>query len=477
MKTKKLILTLAFLAQFFIPGNVGIAQRVKLTASDGEGGKWFGYSVSVSGDYALIGAPHDNPGGVGSGSAYIFKREGTAWIQQAKLVPSDGAEEDGFGFGVSVSGDYALIGAARDDDNGLESGSAYIFKREGTVWIQQAKLAPIDGAEGDEFGWSVSVSGDYAVIGAAEHDDSGPNSGAAYVFKREGETWVLQAKLVGDDGNADDQFGCSVAVVGDYTVIGARHKEDASTDGEIGAAYVFKREGETWVQQAKLVPDDWEEGFQFGFKVSIFEDYAIIGAPGFFGMNSAAYIFKREAAGWTQQVKLPVEGWNVSISDSYAIIGWSSIYAYGYAHVLRREGTNWTELAVLTSGDTLSAEDGFGSSASISGKYALIGDPRRFGLDLGAAYIYDLDQLVVGVEDSDGVSWNLYPNPANRSVTIVPPTDGVIEKVVLYDLAGRVVYQARPANNTLALSELPKGIYLLEVEIANRIMMKKLIVD
>jgi hypothetical protein len=139
--------------------------------------------VSVDGDTALVGASGDDDAGFSSGSAYVFTRSGTAWTQQAKLTAADAASGDQFGYAVSVDGDTALVGARFDDDAGSFSGSAYVFTRSGTVWTQQAKLTAADAAGGDEFGWSVSVDGDTALVGAYLDDDGGTDSGSAYVFE------------------------------------------------------------------------------------------------------------------------------------------------------------------------------------------------------------------------------------------------------------------------------------------------------
>ena len=157
-------------------------EEAKITASDGAPDDHFGFLVSISGDYAVVGASSNDDNGSNSGSAYVFKRTGTTWAQEAKLLPSDGATEDHFGASVSISGDYAVLGAWCDDDNGLSSGSAYLFKRSGTNWTQEAKLLPSDGAPGDNFGWSASISGDYSVLGAPFDDDNGLSSGSAYVY-------------------------------------------------------------------------------------------------------------------------------------------------------------------------------------------------------------------------------------------------------------------------------------------------------
>ena len=154
----------------------------KLLASDGTTDDLFGRSVSIYGDTALIGVTGDDDNGDYSGSAYVFTCDGASWTQQAKLTSSDGATDDFFGRSVSLYGDTALIGAIGSDDNGDVSGSAYVFTRDGTSWTQQVKLLASDGAFGDIFGWSVSLYGDTALIGAYGDDDNGDDSGSAYMF-------------------------------------------------------------------------------------------------------------------------------------------------------------------------------------------------------------------------------------------------------------------------------------------------------
>ncbi len=206
----------------------------KLTASDAASGDQFGTSVAVSGDTAVIGAFLDDDAGSGSGSVYVFTRSGTTWTEEAKLTASDAAAADIFGNSVSVSGDTAVIGAVQDDDAGGTSGSAYVFTRSGTTWTEQQKLTASDAAANDEFGISVAVTGDTTVIGATGDANE---SGAAYVFTRSGTTWTEQAKLIASDVALDDDFGRSVAVTGDTAVVGASSNDDAGSGS--GSAYVF----------------------------------------------------------------------------------------------------------------------------------------------------------------------------------------------------------------------------------------------
>jgi hypothetical protein len=241
------------------------AAEVKLTADDGAPGDQFGFSVAIDGDYAIVGADADD---FGTGSAYIFFWNGVGWEQQQKLTASDGAPGDQFGYSVAIAGEYAIVGASAPWKSG--TGSAYIFKREGTSWTEQQKLTASDGASGDGFGYSVAIAGEYAFAGAAG-DDSG--TGSAYIFKRDGTSWTQQQKLTASDGVAADAFGFSVSIDGDYAFAGA-----AGDDSGTGSAYLFKRDGTSWTQQAKLTASDGAADDHFGFSVAVAGDYAIVGA-------------------------------------------------------------------------------------------------------------------------------------------------------------------------------------------------------
>jgi len=328
----------------------GVCREPKLLASDGAAYDFFGYAVSVSGDTALVGAAGDNDNGIASGSAYVFVRSGTSWTQEAKLVAGDGAPADRFGVSVSLSGDTALVGAFGDDDNGSLSGSAYVFVRNGGTWTWQAKLVAIDGWAGDLFGVAVSVSGDTALVGAHEDGDNGYISGSAYVFVRSGSTWTQQAKFLADDGAAGDEFGHAVSVSGDTALVGAFG--DGDNGSLSGSAYVFVRNGGTWTQQAKLLASDGAVGDAFGYAVSVSGDTALVGA-----------------------------GWD---DDN----GTNS----GSAYVLVRNGGTWAQQAKLLASDG-AAGDGFGIAVSVSGDTALVGadwDDDN-GSDFGSAYVFVRD--------------------------------------------------------------------------------------
>ncbi len=296
-------------------------------------GEWdsFGDSVSLSGSYAIVGSICDDDAGSCSGSAYIFHFNGTNWVQQAKLTASDAAGNDRFGCSVSISGDRAIVGAYGNDDAGSSSGAAYLFERSGSAWVQQPKLTASDAAAVDRFGDAVSVCGDYAFVGATLDDDYGEDSGSAYVFHREGGNWVEVDKLTTEEPGSDyDLFGASVAVASDYAIVGAYGANDGGANP--GAAYVFKRDGANWSQQTKLTNDSGSSNDLFGWTVSISSDYALVGAHqddenG--ALSGACYAFNREGETWVPKPKItPFDpmpwhyyGYSVGVSGSTAVVG------------------------------------------------------------------------------------------------------------------------------------------------------------
>jgi FG-GAP repeat len=303
-------------------------------ASDGAADDNFGISVAISGNHAIVGAYGDDIGANGNqGSAYVFVRSGSSWTQQAKLTASDGAADDLFGYSVAISGDYAIVGAYGDDIGANSAqGSAYVFVRTGTSWTQQLKLTASDGAAGDRFGSRVAISGDYAIVGAYL-DDIGANNdqGSAYLFMRSSNSWTQQAKLTASDGAAADNFGISVAISEDYTIVGA-YADDIGANSNQGSAYVFVPVVGTWTQQAKLTASDGVAFDNFGGSVAISGDYAIVGAYNDdIGANTnqgSAYVFQRTGSSWTLVRKVTdnspantYNGTSVGISNGSFIIG------------------------------------------------------------------------------------------------------------------------------------------------------------
>ena len=394
-------------------GLLALRQTGKLVASDGSNNDEFGISVSISGDTAVIGAVLDGVGqSFNRGAAYVFTRSGGVWTEQQKLTASDAAPADFFGFSVSISGNTVVIGAFGDDSS---RGAAYVFTRSGTLWTEQQKLTAPDREPGDGFGRGVSVSGDTAIIGA-NGDDSA--RGSAYVFTRSGTVWTGQQKLTASDGAAADLFGFSVVVSGDTAIVGAYGK-DVELNGDQGAAYVFTRSGNVWTEQQRLTASDGGASDLFGFSLAVSGETAVVGAPfDDLAVNvdqGSAYVFKRNGSVWTEQQKLTASdgldndqfGTSVAISGDIVVIGASrddlgANIDQGSAYVFTRSGTTWTGQQKLTASDG-ALNDFFGRSVALSGNNALIG---AYGDESsrGSAYTFANGYTVSGrVSTSGGV--------------------------------------------------------------------------
>jgi len=453
------------------------SEVAKLTASDKTAGDYFGYSVSISGDgsTAIVGARLEDPSGVSNaGSAYIFELVNGQWTELAKLTASDKASNDQFGYSVSLSGDglTAIVGAYQEDPDGVSSaGSAYIFEK-GSGWTsgssnQSGKLTASDKGSGDEFGSSVSISSDgsTAIVGAPLEDPSGLSAaGSVYIFEK-GSGWTSgteDAKLTASDKAADDNFGQSVSISGDgSTAIVGAPLEDPSGFSGAGSAYIFEK-GSGWTsgnEVAKLTASDKAATAYFGSSVSISSDglTAIVGAvledPDGVSSAGSAYIFEK-GSGWTsgnEDAKLTASdkeigdnfGQSVSISSdgSTAIVGAYREYPSGVSNAgsayIFEKGSGWTsgnEDAKLTASDK-TADDQFGQSVSISGDglTVIVGvyleDPSGINA-AGSAYIFDTSKIELIVPSDPFILDNsFYPEPTagNIGTTLAASEEGIMQ--------------------------------------------------
>jgi len=364
----------------------------------------FGISVAISGDYAIVGAYADDTGATDAGSAYIYVRSGTTWSLQATLNNPAPAAYDRFGHSVAISGDYAIVGAYADDTGADDAGSAYIYVRSGTTWSLQSTLNNPTPTASDLFGYSVAISGDYVIVGAYGDDTGATDAGSAYIYVRSGTTWSLQSTLNNPTPVATDYFGCSVAISGDYAIVGAHNDDTGVTDA--GSAYIYTRSGTTWSLQATLNNPTLVADDLFGHIVAISGDYAIVSATyNDTGADNAgsAYIYVRSGATWSLQATLnnpaPATsdqfGRSVAISGDYTIVGAhgddTGAGDAGSAYIYVRSGTTWSLQSTLNN-PAPAAGDQFGVSVAISGDYAIVG---ALGDDTGAdgagsAYIYGI---------------------------------------------------------------------------------------
>jgi FG-GAP repeat/LytTr DNA-binding domain len=376
-----------------------VTHPVEQVASDGEVGDEFGHSVAISSNYAIVGAPNDNIGANSNqGSAYIFFFNGTGWVEQAKLVAVGGASDDNFGYSVSISGDYAIVGAPNDNVGASSNqGSAYIFIRSGTAWTQQANFTGISALANDNFGRSVSIDGDYAAIGAPGDDvGANTNQGTAYVFIRSGVSWTEEDKKTIPSGAASDAFGTSVSISGIYLIVGAPYDDVSGTTGA-GSAHIFQRIGTAW-SHIQVLTFINSEDYHFGYSVSISGNYMVVGAPdegpgGAFG-NGRAYIFNglswvtTDNGNWLVTI-LGLDHdigdrfcFSVSTGGNYIIVGAPNSDTVatlsGRAYLLQTDGTDWYFVRNIL--DPLGgAIHLMGSSTAVSASACVMGSPIANG--------------------------------------------------------------------------------------------------
>lgn len=461
----KLVLVSGLLLANLFAHSQTFTQIFKAAAMDREIDDRLGYSVDISGNYAIIGCYGDDfaPVDPNMGSAYIFEKTGIEdWTFVQKVSASDRDDYDRFGWSVAIDGNIAVVGAYQEDHNLVDAaplsnaGSAYVYTRgvDG-VWIQMQKLIASDRTAGDEFGWAVDISDSTIIVGAHHegHDAFGGayeyHAGSAYIFDLNlAGTWVETQKIVGsqraddhfypegrpdpDDENLSDLFGGSVAISGNYIIVGA-HNHDYGLGGvgtgflwNQGIAYVFERSGGVWTEVEKLQATIQKAWDRFGYAVDIDSTLAVVGVwaedESEFGaaslMNSGgAYIFERDLSGnWIQEQKLDASdrttgdhfGRSVAIDGDYLVIGaeqedidgdgglGDTLSNAGAAYIfLKGGGGTWTEIQKIAASDRNDL-DLFGDDVAISGSTILAGawqqdldsDGGAELEDAGAAYFY-----------------------------------------------------------------------------------------
>ncbi len=447
-KMSSLMKPLLALAILFLYSNTNILEAqswnevMKAVASDRGANDLFGYSVSISGDYAIVGAKQEDHNATGgqfldnAGAAYILKKNSDTWTVVQKIVAADRAANDEFGASVAISGDYAIVGAPRKTikvgfDMEAYAGAAYIFRNTSGTWKMLRKVVAVEPKFGDEFGYSVAISEDFAIVGAPNDDVpvSGgvpqSNQGSAQIYKRDSTTWSFEQTITGSYAGNGNRFGWSVGISGNFAIVGV--PLDGTTApvnyGKSGSAYIFFRGSiGTWKQSALLNASDKAAGDEFGNSVAISGDYAIVGAmledhnaTGGSTLSSAgsAYIFKRNGNNWTQAKKIVASdreasdkfGVSVSISGDYAIVGaynedqdkagGNTLSDAGSAYIFRNTAGNWTQANKIVSSDR-GGSDLFGYSVAISEDYAIAGayseDENQTGgnnlASAGSSYIF-----------------------------------------------------------------------------------------
>jgi hypothetical protein len=432
----------------------------------GAGGD-FGQSFAIDGDTIVVGTPDDSGNGTGvnppldpkgsspgSGAAHVFVRSGGAWVHQAWLKASNTGEGDHFGSSVAISGNTIAIGAPNEDsgatgidgtqqdESASDAGAVYVFVRNGSTWTQQAYIKASNTREDAGFG-NVALSGDTLAVGSLgessaatgidgdQQDTTAPGAGAAYVFKRTGTTWAQQAYIKASNTGAGDSFGL-VALDGDTLAVGATGERSNATGiggdqtnndaSDAGAVYVFRRTADAWAQEAYIKASNTDAGDQFGAP-ALSGNTLVVTAPGedssATGVNGdqenddlfdagAAYVFVRDGSTWTQQAYVKASNSDdadaldtASIFGNTMVLGASgeassatgingdqtdnSTFGAGAAYLFERSGGTWTQKAYIK--HPTDASSGFVGSA-LSAQWLVIGSPL-----VDEVTVYDLDSL------------------------------------------------------------------------------------
>jgi hypothetical protein len=443
--------------------------ETRFTPGDTRYFQQFGWAVAADGETVVVGAPADEPHGLyNAGAAYVFVRDGDAWVEQVKLVAADAAESSQFGYAVAIHGNTILVGAHYDSVN---AGAAYVFTREGDAWTQQAKLTPADAAGGKEFGCAVALDGDRLVVGAMADAEGGYHAGAAYVFEKAGATWSEQAKLMSDLAQPGDLFGFAVALAGDTAAVGSPFNDDVGSDA--GAVHVFARTESGWGQQAELFASDAATSDFFGWSVAIAGDKVLAGAPqksGAAEFAGAAYVFTRVGSTWSPAAKLVAAdaqandyfGYALALRGSMAAIGApldsSQGNVAGAIYLFRCAGNIWNQ-DVEFSAKEVQPGDQFGFGVALTDSLLAVGAPfndQGVGFDNGAAYAFALSSPN-GPPVADASATVTEVLSANR-VDAVATLDGSRSSdpdndalTYTWSVGGTALATGSPASVTLAL--------------------------
>jgi hypothetical protein len=390
--TKVLCSSFLFLSPgWLVTSSFAQCDETELNSSDGATDDNFGAAIALDRDHLVVGASGDD---TTAGSVYLFKKAGGGWVEKLKLVASDREQYDYFGSAVAIQKKRIVVAAPQDNDLGYHSGSVYVYTADGAHGFSETKLHAADGVENQLFGWNaVAILGNRIAIGARFDNTAGYAAGAAYIFGLSDGAWVQEAKLISDDIHAFDIFGSAVAIGGRSVAVGAL---GAQTDGvRVGAVYVFELDGGNWVQQAKLVTHDPDELDFFGSSVAMTRDGSriISGATEDEGAGSA-YIFRRDGDTWVEEAKLSGDGYgsfgtSVAINFPYCAIGAPFYGTAGATYLFLFDGANWNLVNRFEPSDG-TFDDSYGQTVAIDAATLAAGAPlHKFESGPGAVYVYD----------------------------------------------------------------------------------------
>ncbi len=363
-----------------------------LTASSSD---VFGTSVTIEGEVALVGAP-DNPLSLEPGSIFLFRRTSGVWTQETELLPVDGEPEDQFGSSVALSGEVAVVGIPGDDDVDFNSGAAAVYRFNGSEWVFEQKLVASDGSLGDGFGLNVAISGDAIAVGVRK-GSLGALPSAVYLFRFDGSEWLQEQKIV--RGFPKDKFGRALDLDGDRLLAGSPRDDDQGTNA--GSAYLFEYSGIEWIETAFLTPNDGAAGDEFGASVALGEETIFIASPRAdestpaLEDSGAVYTFILSGSSWVQDQKLTAIaadsddnfGISIAVQADRFVVGAPGVGGLGAAALFERTGNQWQQIDTFA---TNSVGESFGRAVALDGNDALFGAPESTLNGSGSAYLFGL---------------------------------------------------------------------------------------
>ncbi|WP_395373916.1 hypothetical protein [Marinicella sp. W31] len=363
----------------------------KLISSDGLADDRFGYSFDIDGHRAIIGQQF------GSG-AYIFNYDGTEWVETAKILPDDVESSDLFGVTVSISGNWVLIGSSKDQTDHYDEGSVRFFRYENQQWIEHQKIHASNTMRGLWFGTTVHIDGLRAFVTSGGVNANENQSGQIYYYEFDGTLWREKQIIFPHDGTRQDFFGDDFVIEGDQALIGAGwHDNDEYT--KIGAVYYYQFLAQQWVFQQKLIPSDGNNNDYFGTSIGFDGNRALIG-----GNEEKVYYFRLFGNSWVESQILPEPldfiygsfGSRLHLNKDVAIIGASrettDIFQGGSAYKYIFDAGQWIENQKIRT-DDVSERAYFGDSIYFNDQYALIGAPgdsNDNGGVSGSVFIYPM---------------------------------------------------------------------------------------
>lgn len=490
---KKVIPTLILISVIFHSFCQEWYETDVLVASTGGAIDWFAYDTDMDNNFVVLGAPYHDVGSIeDQGAAFVYYFDGDNWAHEQILTASDGVSGDEFGRSVAIDGDFLVVGAMfKNSNDKAQTGAAYIFKFDGSTWVEYQKIVPAEGESYDWFGGAADIEDTVMVVGAhTANVQESSNAGTVHVYYFNGSTWYEDQELYASDHGTQNWFGISLDLNGKDLIIGSTG-DDIELNDDQGSAYVFRYE-DSWSEVQKLTASDGEESDDFGRSVSISGNTILIGSPECeidnVNYQGAVYYFNYSSGNWSQIQKLSIPtvnsflsfGIDLALKGDTAIIGaegqtvGDNTYQ-GAAFIYTKNGSTWTKDQELSASDG-KENDYYGNSVSITNNFALVGAYRStIGSNSmqGSAYI-----LKYGTNSINDYSLLanvfLYPNPTNGLVSIDSQQDLKLE---VFNAKGVRIVTYDKVPSKINISNQSNGLYLFKFSNENGILIEKILLQ